>query len=125
MPRFVILEHDHPILHWDLMLEAGEALQTWRFSAPPREGVAVGAERSFDHRLAYLEYEGPVSGGRGLVVRWDGGAFLWEEQTDGQVSVMLVGVRLHGRLRLQRTGECWSATFENGAGEGRGVRGPG
>ena len=27
MPRYVILEHDHPVLHWDLMLEAGGVLQ--------------------------------------------------------------------------------------------------
>ena len=26
MPRFVILEHDHPEVHWDLMLEAGASL---------------------------------------------------------------------------------------------------
>ena len=34
MPRFVILEHDHPSLHWDFILEVGEVLWTWRLSAP-------------------------------------------------------------------------------------------
>src|SRR5437879_2020084 len=41
MRRFVILEHDHPQLHWDLMLEAGPALRTWRLSAPLAAGSFV------------------------------------------------------------------------------------
>src|SRR5205807_395991 len=45
MPRFVILEHDHPELHWDLMLEAGPVLRTWRLAAPPQPGRAVAARR--------------------------------------------------------------------------------
>ena len=35
MPRFVILEHDYPELHWDLMLETAGALRTWRLLRPP------------------------------------------------------------------------------------------
>jgi hypothetical protein len=69
MPRFVILEHDHPELHWDFMLEAGAVLRTWRLAAPPALGQVVAAAASFDHRLLYLDYEGPVSGGRGTVRR--------------------------------------------------------
>ena len=74
MPRFVILEHDHPVLHWDFMLEAGDVLRTWRLSAPPIRGAIVAAERIGDHRRLYLDYEGPVSDGRGNVVRWDAGS---------------------------------------------------
>src|SRR5206468_490246 len=59
MPRFVILEHDHPTRHWDLMLEARGVLRTWRLSAPPKAGVAIAATASFDHRAIYLDYEGP------------------------------------------------------------------
>ena len=46
MPRFVILEHDHPRLHWDLMLQTGDALRTWRLASPPTrgcEGIAATA----------------------------------------------------------------------------------
>ena len=64
MPRFVILEHDHPVLHWDLMLEAGDVLQTWRLANPPTPGCAIDATALPDHRLTYLDYEGPVSGNR-------------------------------------------------------------
>jgi hypothetical protein len=36
----------------------------------------VDAQRIADHRLAYLEYEGPISGGRGTVRRLDGGSYF-------------------------------------------------
>src|SRR5947208_419106 len=75
MPRYVILEHDYPTLHWDFLLEAGAVLRAWRLAAPPQPDRAVPAEPSFDHRLVYLEYEGPVSGDRGCVRRWDSGTY--------------------------------------------------
>ncbi len=27
--RFAILNHDHPFLHWDLLLEDGDRCRTW------------------------------------------------------------------------------------------------
>jgi DNA polymerase Ligase (LigD) len=107
--RFVILQHDHPSLHWDLMLEAGPALRTWRLAAPPATGQAVPAEPSFDHRLVYLDYEGPVSGGRGSVVRWDAGTFAWLQDGPDQVAVRLAGGKVQGQGVLERgpSGE-WS-----------------
>ena len=116
MPRFVVLEHDHPALHWDLLLEAGDVLQGWRLSAPPAEGVRIPAERSFDHRLLYLDYEGPISGGRGRVVRWDRGELLWSEREAALVVVQLSGERLRGRLCLKCEDGAWGATFEGEAG---------
>ena len=75
MPRFVILEHDHPVRHFDLMLETGSILRTWRLVEPPQPGKWVVAEPSFDHRVLYLDYEGPVSGDRGNVKRLLAGTF--------------------------------------------------
>jgi hypothetical protein len=75
MPRYVILTHDHPFPHWDFMLEAEGVLRTWRLLAEPAARQSVPAERLADHRLAYLDYEGPVSGGRGSVARWDHGTY--------------------------------------------------
>src|ERR1700730_7618701 len=84
MPRFVILQHDHPELHWDLMLQAGETLRTWRLAkAPELPGEAIVASAIGDHRPMYLDYEGPVSGGRGQVIRWDQGTY--EEETPGSI----------------------------------------
>jgi hypothetical protein len=103
MPRYVVLEHDWPVLHWDFMLESGEVLRTWRLAAPPRPGASVAAESLGDHRRAYLDYEGPVSGGRGTVTRWDAGTFSWEAADEG-VAVWLDGARLRGRARIEADG---------------------
>ncbi len=110
MPRYVILEHDHPHLHWDLMLEAGAVLRTWRLQAPPRPGATVAAEASSDHRPHYLDYEGPVSGGRGRVVRWDAGTYAGEENP-GRLVLRLEGARLRGTAVLARDDSgAWSFT---------------
>lgn len=75
MPRFVILEHDHPHLHWDLMLEDGDTLRTWRLDQAPTDWTRVDGEELVPHRRVYLDYEGEVSGGRGWVKRWDWGEY--------------------------------------------------
>jgi hypothetical protein len=108
MPRYVILEHDHPYLHWDFMLEAGESLRAWRLAAPPQPGQTVPAEELAAHRRLYLDYEGPVSGGRGNVRRWDTGTFTGEVAGPA-VTVALAGRRLQCEARLEgdATGARW------------------
>jgi hypothetical protein len=113
MPRYVILEHDHPIRHWDFMLEVGEVLRTWRLEAPPSPGQGVRAEASFDHRPLYLDYEGPLSGGRGSVARWDAGTFAWAANTEARVVAHLEGGRLRGTAVLERVASgAWSLRIE-------------
>ena len=104
MPRFVILEHDHPFPHWDFMLESGAVLRTWRLSAPPAPGQSVAAEPIGDHRKAYLDYEGPLSGGRGGVKQWDAGTFEWEEDGAERVVVRLAGEKVRGTVTLNIAG---------------------
>jgi len=112
MPRFVLLEHDHPMLHWDLMLEAGSILRTWRLEAPLSHGQPIAATAVFDHRLLYLDYEGPISGGRGQVVRRERGTFTGQVQGPGPIVVRLQGEHLCGVLRLGPIeGENWRAEF--------------
>jgi DNA polymerase Ligase (LigD) len=112
MPRFAILVHDYPILHWDFLLEQGDVLLTWRLSAPPESGAVVDARKAFDHRPLYLNYEGAVSGGRGRVTRWDGGMFDWEVREPAQIAVRLSGARLQGVFRLNLLdGEIWRGEF--------------
>jgi hypothetical protein len=94
MSRYVILMHDHPFLHWDLMLEDGNVLRTWRLLQVPAAGRTAKAEQLADHRLAYLDYEGPVSGGRGNVARWDHGTY------DAIVAGRFDCLRLHGTRDL-------------------------
>jgi hypothetical protein len=113
MPRFVILEHDHPSLHWDFMLEAGPVLRTWRLSAQPTPDRPVEAVASFNHRAVYLDYEGEVSSNRGVVRRWDAGSFAWIEDTADSVAVRLAGRQLLGLARLQRNAaDRWLLHFE-------------
>ncbi len=109
MPRFAVLEHDHPALHWDFLLEDEGVLLTWRLASPPKAGAAAAAEKSCDHRLLYLDYEGPISGGRGSVTRWDGGLFDWEARDADRFVVRLAGSRLCGVFRLERgDGGAWT-----------------
>lgn len=67
--RFVILKHDHPFLHWDFLVEGPELATTWRLMREPCVGEPILAESIADHRLMYLDYEGPVAGDRGNVER--------------------------------------------------------
>jgi hypothetical protein len=101
VPRFVVLEHDWPAPHWDLLLEDGPVLRAWRLSTEPGPERTVPAEPNFDHRPLYLEYEGPVSGGRGAVRRWDAGTFEGEVGK-GEWEVRLAGGRLNGPGRMER-----------------------
>jgi DNA polymerase Ligase (LigD) len=112
MPRFVLLEHDYPTLHWDLMLEAGDSLDTWRLPAPPGGGVPLTAIRIGQHRRFYLDYEGLVGGDRGQVHRFDAGQFQVVEQSETVIEVHLSGARLRGSLRLEwQVEEAWQLVF--------------
>jgi hypothetical protein len=108
MPRFVILEHDHPELHWDLMLEDGGRLRTWRLAEAPEGGHAIAARAIPDHRLAYLDYEGPVSGGRGTVRRWESGTYHVKQEAETGMTLSLAGSRKTGMAELRRRdGKGW------------------
>lgn len=115
MPRFVILEHDHPLLHWDLMLEADGVLQTWRLAQAPELRREIDAVALGDHRLAYLDYEGPVSGNRGAVQRWDAGEFSEEPKSTPTKRVLRIcGTRGQGRVRLEQVdAENWRFFWES------------
>jgi hypothetical protein len=113
MPRFVVLEHDYPERHWDFMLEVEGVLRTWRLPAPPQAGMPQAAEASFDHRLMYLDYEGPVRGNRGQVIVWDRGTYEEEvPAAEEKVIVRLYGKRLTGKAKLQRVASPGNWTFQ-------------
>ena len=109
---FVIHIHSgHGPTHYDLMLERGEALATWRLSESPTglgPGDSLPAERLADHRAEYLTYEGPVSRGRGRVNRLDRGPFDLIEAGENRWEFELSGVQMHGRFVLERAeGGLW------------------
>ena len=112
MPRFVVLEHRLPPsdarggLHWDLMLETPPVLRTWALSAAPARQVEIAVEPLPPHRLAYLDYQGPISGDRGTVERWDRGEFRWLSDELDRLEVAFAGQRLAGRAILERQTEA-------------------
>jgi DNA polymerase ligase (LigD)-like protein len=135
MPRFVLLYHDCPpsgpiASHWDFMLETGEVLRTWRLDRLPAQWEAVhqrtaakfrdcpptvkddlvAATPLGDHRLAYLDYEGEVSGGRGHVTRVSTGSYEIECETALQIKCVLEGDSIAGEIVLERStpgSEAW------------------
>jgi hypothetical protein len=113
MPRFAILRHEMPATssratHWDLLLERGETLETWALSQEPVVGawpIEIEVEALPDHRLDYLTYEGPVSGHRGTVSRWDEGEFSENERG----GVTLRGANLTCHVEFLKRDQRWIA----------------
>jgi hypothetical protein len=105
--RFVVLHHQMPASfsrrdHWDLMLEADGSLRTWALDEPPQLGETIQGMPLADHRLAYLDYEGPISGNRGTVASFDRGSYATLEQHDGRWRVRLEGAALRCTLTIER-----------------------
>ena len=129
MPRFVLLYHDCPPgyerpSHWDFMLETGDVLRTWALEQLPHDWQAahsqtaavyancpaiaaaneVAAMQLGDHRREYLELEGPLSGGRGTVVRVAAGMYEIESETPDELRITVSGQLVVG-VRLLRNGD--------------------
>jgi hypothetical protein len=116
--RFVILTHDHPRLHWDLMLEEAQSLRTWRLLAEPGSQNPIPAEALPSHRKHYLTYEGPVSGDRGTVSQWDSGTYRLLQEDEHHLRVRLDGARLRTTMVIRRIDEeqdegRWQVQFES------------
>ncbi len=110
--QFVLLEHDvtqpgtdpeERDAHWDLLLEVPdqERLATWRLAENPLDaGHPIAAERIQDHRRLYLEFEGAVSGGRGVVRRVDRGDVEVWHISDTDARFTLNGQALRGDYEI-------------------------
>jgi hypothetical protein len=107
MPRYVILQHDHPFLHWDLMLETGPVLRSWRLLSPPALNTPIPATALGDHRLVYLDYEGPVSGNRGTVTQWDRGDYEQVEESEQRLVVRLRGLHWVASATLDKVSDSF------------------
>jgi hypothetical protein len=84
--RFVVLRHEGvEVPHFDLMFETspGSALATWRSERWPLDRPTI-ATRIGDHRSAYLEFEGELSGNRGHVKRVSSGTCFVEQLDNGE-----------------------------------------
>ena len=94
------------------MLERAGTLRTWAVDAPIVAGATLPARSLPDHRLAYLDYEGPLSGDRGEVRRVATGTYRPMAWEDDRVVLDLDGDQLSGELTLLRAGfGAWSLRF--------------
>jgi bifunctional non-homologous end joining protein LigD len=102
--RFVIQRHtrDGERPHWDLMLENGTVLETYRVCLPPEDwGVKLAkAVKIFDHPLKFLSYEGSVNKGKGRVKIADCGAYRLIEKDETQQRISFAGKLLKGEFQL-------------------------
>jgi len=71
MPRFALLEYHWDGVHWDLLLDVGEALRTWAIDTPIVAGVTLPVRALGDHRRVYLDYEVDTKPGR---ITWSANA---------------------------------------------------
>ncbi|MEM6654511.1 MAG: hypothetical protein AAF596_01785 [Planctomycetota bacterium] len=129
--RYVLLRHECPAdyrdgPHWDLMLEDGDTLRTWSLLSlpyawrdpPPSAAMRklrrrpVSATELPPHRLAYLEYEGEISGDRGSVARVAEGVFEWLVDEPKRVVLEATTGRLQGVWRLEQIGPEWRLNVE-------------
>lgn len=101
---FVILEHQTPRdIHWDLMIQQGQTLWTWRMPAeclPIEKPVAL--ERIEDHPLRFLTYQGAVQNHTGAVRQVEKGIAAVHRQTDGQIDLTFQSSKLNGAFALRR-----------------------
>jgi hypothetical protein len=114
--RFAILIHrGHGPDHFDLLLEQADALATWRFlqkDADPRlagDEAGLPCRRIADHRKAYLDYEGPVSRGRGEVRRVEAGTWTLSCRETRWLRFELSGQTMRGVYELRGDDEdAWT-----------------
>jgi hypothetical protein len=101
MPRFTISHHtgSKDGDHYDLMLEHGDGLRTWRLLNTAFQSFQI-ARQIKDHRKSYLDFEGEVSGERGRVKIWDTGSYSIDDWKDDRIQVALLGRSLKTRLLL-------------------------
>ena len=109
--RFVILHHAAPPgEHWDLMIEADGSLATWQLEQDPcttSDRTSSRATRIADHRMRYLDYQGPLTGRRGNVTRVDRGSCTVHIESPDDWTIEVTGRSLTGIIALHRTRDGW------------------
>jgi len=104
--RFAVLEHRRDGVHWDFLVEDGASLRSWAVDAAIVAGEDLPARGLPPHRRIYLDYEGPISGGRGTVRAWDRGECVVREWGEDGVVLEVRGAQLVGVVGLRRVGEA-------------------
>jgi hypothetical protein len=126
--QFVVHAHkkiDVPV-HYDLMLERGESLQTFRLELPPDRIKKRSCEaiKINDHPRRFLFYEGSVHGGRGRIKMVDCGTYQLVGDDENRLELEFWGQLLNGRFVLKHIdGDTWQfEDLTNGALDSRNHR---
>ena len=113
--KFVVQQHQQESeqTHWDLMLEAGEFLETYRLPASPEKWgkEPIEATKIFNHPLKFLTYHGPVNKGKGQVTIADSGEYRLIAKNENQQEIAFDGKLLSGKYQLCRLKQdIWELT---------------
>ena len=103
--KYVIQKHTRgEDIHWDLMLEADSALETYRLALPPEKLTkeTSPAVKIFGHPLRFLTYEGPVNKGEGNVGIADRGTYNVTCQKPNHTELKITGQILQGQFILSQ-----------------------
>lgn len=102
--KFVIQKHErkNQDVHWDLMLEAETALETYRLELPPEKVAeqSTTAIRISDHPLKFLTYQGTVNNGLGTVEIVHTGTYKQLEANEKYRRLLLDSQTLQGQFTL-------------------------
>ena len=101
--RFVIQEHrTAEEIHWDLMFESGNTMQTYRLDKAPDEILhnPANAVKIFDHPLKFLTYQGAVNKGQGNVCIVETGTYQMLQDKHDFIKLNLNGRILKGESIL-------------------------
>jgi hypothetical protein len=114
--RFVIHKHTQEgQTHWDLMIEQGDILKTWRLESPP-EKLAIEKTKAtpiFDHDKKFLTYQGPVNNGKGTVEIVDEGICTIESANEIELKINFEGRILRGNFQLAKIDNIWFVQSED------------
>lgn len=89
-------------MHWDLMLEVGEVLQTYRLELPPAKLAekTSPAVKIFDHPLKFLTYEGSINAGKGSVEIAETGTYRLLNENEHRLELQLDGKILKSKFAI-------------------------
>jgi len=103
LKKFVMQKHTKMgNVHWDLMLELGNTLKTYRLTLPPEKLLqnTTPAVKILDHPLRFLTYEGSVNNGKGSVHIADTGTYQLLNDDNKHQLLQLDGKTLKGSFTL-------------------------
>lgn len=109
--RFVI--HKHTLsgqIHWDLMIEYGDILKTWRIENPPQI-LAIQKTKAtpiFDHDKKFLTYQGSVNNGKGTVEIVENGLCTVKTIEENEINIKFDSNKLKGQFKFVFYNNEWT-----------------